>query len=82
MESSEADVRLDFIGNYVQKALKLKSEKWTRLLSVTEYRTMVTDFLERRDELILIISQVSVNLRQFPRLFRNRYKKMGFELKN
>ncbi|XP_065217396.1 dynein beta chain, ciliary [Planococcus citri] len=57
MDSSETDVRLDFIGNYVQKALKLKSEKWTRLLSVTEYRAMVTDFLERKDELILIISQ-------------------------
>lgn len=58
MDSSEVDARLDFIGTYVQKALKLKSEKWARLLSVTEYRTMITDFLEKRDVLILIISQV------------------------
>lgn len=55
----EADCRLDFIGTYVQKTLKLKSEKWTRLLSVAEYRTIIDEFLESEDTLILIISQVT-----------------------
>lgn len=62
MEVVETDSRLDFIGNYVQKALKLKSEKWTRLLSVSEYRTVVYEFLENRNILILIISQVPINI--------------------
>lgn len=58
MDVLETDSRLDFIGNYVQKALKLKLEKWTRLLSVSEYRIVVFEFLENQNILILIISQV------------------------
>ena len=40
------DVRLEFIGLIVQKSLKLKPEKWGRLLMTEEYRNCVLDFLD------------------------------------
>lgn len=58
MEAAEADPRLSFIGNYVQKALKLKTEKWTKVLTVTEYRMLILEFLDKPASMILIISQV------------------------
>jgi len=41
------DFRLEYIGSFVQKSLKLKPEKWGRLLLTEEYRNMVLDFLDR-----------------------------------
>lgn len=58
MEAAESDPRLSFIGNYVQKALKLKTEKWTKVLTVTEYRMLILEFLDKPASMILIISQV------------------------
>lgn len=40
------DFRLDYIGAFVQKSLKLKPEKWGRLLLTEEYRNAVLDFLD------------------------------------
>lgn len=40
------DFRLEHIGGYVQKSLKLKPEKWGRLLLTEEYRNAVLDFLD------------------------------------
>ncbi|XP_035728185.1 dynein beta chain, ciliary-like [Vespa mandarinia] len=39
------DFRLEYIGKFVQKSLKLKPEKWGKLLLTKEYRTAVFDFL-------------------------------------
>ena len=41
-----ADFRLEYIGGFVQKSLKLKPEKWARLLLTEEYRNAVFDFLD------------------------------------
>ena len=41
-----SDFRLEFIGSIVQKSLKLKPEKWSRLLMTEEYRNSVFDFLD------------------------------------
>ncbi|XP_033341681.2 dynein heavy chain at 93AB [Megalopta genalis] len=41
-----ADFRLEYIGGFVQKSLKLKPEKWARLLLTEEYRNAVMDFLD------------------------------------
>lgn len=61
MEGTEIiDHRLDFIGRYIQKTLKLKCEKWMRLLSTAEYRIFIQDFLDNPNTLILIIFQVLV----------------------
>lgn len=40
------DFRLEYIGTFVQKSLKLKPEKWGRLLLTEEYRNAVLDFLD------------------------------------
>ncbi|XP_067212065.1 dynein beta chain, ciliary [Linepithema humile] len=41
------DFRLEYIGGFVQKSLKLKPEKWGRLLLTEEYRNVVLDFLDK-----------------------------------
>lgn len=41
------DFRLEYIGAFIQKSLKLKPEKWGRLLLTEEYRNMVLDFLDK-----------------------------------
>ncbi|EZA54880.1 Dynein beta chain, ciliary [Ooceraea biroi] len=41
------DFRLEYIGGFVQKSLKLKPEKWGRLLLIEDYRNVVLDFLDR-----------------------------------
>lgn len=42
-----SDFRLEYIGSFVQKSLKLKPEKWGRLLLTEEYRNVVLDFLDK-----------------------------------
>lgn len=42
-----ADFRLEYLGGFVQKSLKLKPEKWGRLLLTEEYRNVVLDFLDK-----------------------------------
>ncbi|XP_066247541.1 dynein beta chain, ciliary-like [Euwallacea similis] len=49
------DKRLDFLGTYVQKSLKLKSEKWTRLIATEDYKAIVKKFLERHSPNLLVI---------------------------
>ncbi|KAL1493068.1 hypothetical protein ABEB36_011203 [Hypothenemus hampei] len=53
--SSPIDQRLEFLGAYVKKSLKLKAEKWTRMLSVEDYKAMVMKFLERPSPILLVI---------------------------
>jgi len=43
----ERDPRLVYLGRYIQKTLKLKPEKWNRLLSTEEHKTTVMDFLNK-----------------------------------
>lgn len=40
------DYRLEYIGSIVQKSLKLKPEKWGRLLLTEDHRNAVLDFLD------------------------------------
>lgn len=49
------DHRMDFLGTYVQKSLKLKTEKWTRVMTTEEYKAMVMKFLERCSPNLLVI---------------------------
>ncbi|GFG28503.1 hypothetical protein Cfor_03628 [Coptotermes formosanus] len=53
----ERDPRLVYLGRYVQKTLKLKPEKWNRLLSIEEHRTTIMDFLNKPEPMVLIILQ-------------------------
>lgn len=46
------DPRVEFIGSYVQRSLKLKPEKWSRLVVIEEQRTIINDFLDKADILV------------------------------
>lgn len=54
-QSSQVDIRIDFLGNYVQKTLKLKPEKWTRMLATEENKAVIKKFLERPHPVVLIV---------------------------
>ena len=41
------DERLDFIQDYTLKSLRLKPDKWARLMVSDEQRNFVTSFIER-----------------------------------
>lgn len=49
------DKRPEYLGQYVQKTLKLKLEKWTRMMATEEHKSVVIKFLERPLPLVLII---------------------------
>ena len=56
MEESEAeDHRIEFIGTFVKKTLKLKPEKWSRMLATEEHKTVVIKFLERAQPALLVV---------------------------
>lgn len=49
------DLRLDYMGSFIQKTLKLKPEKWQRLLTFEEHKTVIRDFLDLPNEMVLVI---------------------------
>ena len=49
------DLRLDFMGSFIQKTLKLKPEKWQRLLTFEEQKTVIKDFLDYPLPMVLVI---------------------------
>lgn len=49
------DLRMDYLGNFVQKTLKLKPEKWTRMMNTEEHKALVMKFLERPFPILLVI---------------------------
>lgn len=53
--SSNQDPRFDFIGSYAVKSLKLKPEKWTRVLGVEEHRATLNDFVNKPLPLLLVV---------------------------
>lgn len=53
--TSNQDPRLDFIGSYAVKSLKLKPEKWSRVLTVEEHRTTLRDFLDKPYPILLVV---------------------------
>ncbi|XP_044764909.1 dynein beta chain, ciliary [Coccinella septempunctata] len=52
---AQVDNRMNFLGSFVQKSLKLKPEKWTRMISIEEHKAVVMKFLERPFPITLII---------------------------
>lgn len=58
---SGTDPRLELMGSFVTKSLKLKPEKWTRCVTVEENRTLIRDFLDNAtpDTLIVMLTQAA-----------------------
>lgn len=53
--SSGNDPRLDYMGLYVQRRLKLKPEKWLRLTTTEEHKNTLKEFLDRSNQMHVII---------------------------
>ncbi|XP_049809049.1 dynein beta chain, ciliary [Schistocerca nitens] len=51
------DPRVEFLGSYVQKTLKLKPEKWGRVMATEEFRQIVMDFLNKPEPMMLLVMQ-------------------------
>ena len=54
-ESSEP--RLDFIQDFTLKSLRLKPDKWARMVVSDEQRTFISNFIDRDYPQELVISQ-------------------------
>lgn len=53
--STGGDPRLDFMGVYVQRRLKLKPEKWARLTTTEEHKSTLKEFLDGDQQMQLIV---------------------------
>lgn len=51
------DIRFEFISEYVLKTMKLKVDKWAKLVGNDEYRQHMIDFFEKQEHNILVIMQ-------------------------
>lgn len=52
---SGPDPRLELMGSFVSKSLKLKPEKWTRCVTVEENRIIIKDFLDNTTPTTLVV---------------------------
>lgn len=52
---TSGDPRLEFMGLYVQRRLKLKPEKWARLTTTEEHKNSLKEFLDGDQQMQLII---------------------------
>lgn len=51
----DSDARLQFIESYTMKTLKIKNDKWQKLLSQDEQKQLIVDWVEKGDQLNLIM---------------------------
>ena len=51
----DSDPRLQFIESYTLKTLKVKNDKWQKLLSQDEMKQLIVDWVEKNDEANLIM---------------------------
>lgn len=54
-QQQQVDNRMEFLSNFVKKTLKLKPEKFTRMMATEEHKAVVMKFLERPLPALLII---------------------------
>lgn len=52
-----ADVRLEFLSHVIQKSLRLKADRWIKVLTVEEYRKIIQDFLDNAEPPLIIFTQ-------------------------
>ncbi|XP_056405417.1 dynein axonemal heavy chain 9 [Hyla sarda] len=71
------DKRLQFLEEYVLKTLKLKPDRWQKCLSTEENKGMFQEFLEKADQMVLVVALNPAGL-LFPLLeFPNSIKNKG-----
>uniref|UniRef100_A0A8C5D1B4 Dynein heavy chain 9, axonemal n=1 Tax=Gadus morhua TaxID=8049 RepID=A0A8C5D1B4_GADMO len=60
--SAPEDKRLGFLEDYVLKTLKLKPDKWQKCISTEEHRQVVQEFLDKADQITLVVSLTAAGL--------------------
>ena len=61
--TERGDPRLEYLGEYVCKTLRLKPEKWSRMLVSDEQRTFLNSFIDRDfPQVSLFLSDLLRNL--------------------
>uniref|UniRef100_A0A8C4ZK88 Uncharacterized protein n=1 Tax=Gadus morhua TaxID=8049 RepID=A0A8C4ZK88_GADMO len=60
--SGPYDKRLGFLEDYVLKTLKLKPDKWQKCISTEEHRQVVQEFLDKADQITLVVSLTAAGL--------------------
>jgi hypothetical protein len=48
------DLRLDFIFEYLQRSMKVKLDKWMKMMMTEEYKAMIMEFLDNPDVPVII----------------------------
>ncbi|XP_037074053.1 dynein beta chain, ciliary-like [Pollicipes pollicipes] len=56
--AEDIDPRLEFISDYISKSLRIKLEKWQKMMGTTDMRAVVMDFCDKADSAeLLVITQ-------------------------
>jgi len=50
------DVRVEFVADFVLKALKIKADKWTKMYVIEDNKIMCLEFFDKPDAQILVIA--------------------------
>lgn len=51
------DIRLDFIYEYVLRSLKIKMDKWQKMLNQEEFRNILNDFFDKPEKKVSVINR-------------------------
>ena len=60
-----SDERLDFIQDFTLKALRVKPDKWARMMISDEQRTFISAFIERNRPQVIGIFAYKIGLELF-----------------
>lgn len=71
-----ADPRFDFMGNYIIKIMKVKVDKWIRVVTTDETLNTLKEFVDQPLPLLLVVVLTSANqllpVTTFPCYMRNK----------
>ncbi|XP_076314627.1 dynein beta chain, ciliary-like [Tachypleus tridentatus] len=74
--AEDLDSRIEFIYSYIQLSLKIKPDKWTKMLSVEENKQLIMDFLDKADKDTLIFTDCGsgqlIPLSDFPSILKTK----------
>ena len=49
-----ADLRVYFLADYLIKSLRLRSDKWTKMIQIEEQNKLILDFCEKPQPALLV----------------------------
>ncbi|XP_023292211.2 dynein beta chain, ciliary [Lucilia cuprina] len=66
-KKEKVDERLEFLWNYIMKTMRLKQEKWTKMLATSEYKEIVNEFLNEsyQEQLIFTLNSAALLVPSF-----------------